>query len=71
MSEAVVVLIPVAVVVVISILRDRQNRRLSRCEVCHGTAMPICEECCRCKNSECNGGCIYCRVDLPFGRILR
>jgi hypothetical protein len=61
------------VLVLIAVLSGIQKARLrldGRCEVC-AQQMPICETCGRCFDPSCNGGCIYCREDLPFGRRLR
>lgn len=64
-----------AAVVGLGIWRDvrteRRNRADGRCGVCGGTSTPICDVCVRCLDTSCNGGCIFCRQDMPFGRKLK
>lgn len=62
-----------AVLVVVATLSGVQKARMRLqgwCEVCW-QVKPLCDICGRCLDPSCNGGCIYCREDLPFGRKLK
>ena len=61
------------VIILMAVLHETRaanRKRAGLCEVC-SQKKPLCDQCGRCLDSSCNGGCIYCRGDLPFGRRLR
>lgn len=67
------ILLMVVLLSLVAIHSGQEKARLrleGRCEVC-AKQKPLCDTCGRCLDPKCNGGCIYCRQDLPFGRKLR
>ena len=64
------IFIPVSVIVLVLVVeywRQRAYRAEGRCNVCYGTETPICDVCGRCKDANCNAGCIYCRKGIQLG----
>ena len=55
-----------ALVVLLDLRRHATCRRDGRCIVCW-QVRPICNECCRCGDSDCNAGCIACVREPSFG----
>lgn len=70
MTDWIMLSIAGACVVLVVVASARHNATLKgnhQCNVC-GQQKPLCDTCGRCLDPTCNGGCIYCRMDLPFGR---
>lgn len=68
--ELIAVFAFVVLVAIYSGIEKAELRLDGRCEVC-ARQKPICDTCGRCLDPSCNGGCIYCRQDLLFGKRLR